>query len=51
MVVECEKCKLFYDDEFRITTCPHDTFLANDGENNFKHYPESYLEKKENKNG
>lgn len=50
MIVQCEECKLKYDDEFRIITCPHDTFLANDGQNNFKHYTHSYLEKKDKSN-
>lgn len=39
MIVTCEVCKKFYDDEFRDTQCPHDTFSANDGHNNFKHHP------------
>lgn len=43
MIIQCEECNKYYDDEFRNTSCPHDTFLANDGQNNFKHYPQSYL--------
>jgi hypothetical protein len=43
MIVQCEKCKRRYDDEFRDTGCPHKTFAANDGDNNFSHHPESYL--------
>lgn len=43
MIVECEKCLLYYDDEFRWTICPHETFAANDGHNNFVHHPESYI--------
>lgn len=43
MIVKCEECSKHFDDEFRDTTCPHNTFLANDGQNNFKHYPKSYL--------
>ena len=35
----------WYDDEWRITICPHDTFLANDGENNFLRNAEAYLSK------
>lgn len=46
MIVQCEKCKKFYDDEFRDTGCPHNTFSANDGWNNFKHYPLSWLDDK-----
>lgn len=29
-------------DQFRDTGCPHNTFSANDGWNNFKHHPESW---------
>ena len=43
MIVECETCKKHFDDEFRVTYCPHHTFSANDGRNNFKHYPGSYI--------
>lgn len=46
MIVKCEECPKYYDDEFRDTTCPHNTFLANDGQNNFKHYPEAWLSDK-----
>jgi hypothetical protein len=42
VIVRCASCSVHYDDEFRYTFCPHDTFLANDGQNNFRHYPESY---------
>lgn len=45
MIVQCSKCTKYYDDEFRDTFCPHDTFLANDGQNGFKHYNNSYLSK------
>lgn len=43
MIVKCPSCPKFFDDQFRTTICPHDTFSANDGWNNFKHYPESWL--------
>lgn len=43
MIIQCDQCKKYYDDEFRNTTCPHDTFLANDGQNNFKHYNDAWL--------
>lgn len=43
MIVNCEKCKRKFDDEFRDTGCPHSTFAANDGHNNFKHYTDSYI--------
>lgn len=44
MIVVCEKCKAKYDDQFRWTYCPHDTFEANDGQNNFAHHPDSFLQ-------
>ena len=44
MIVRCEVgCRFYFDDEFRSTLCPHDTFPANDGHNQFAHHPESYL--------
>lgn len=43
MKVFCLDCGSMYDDEFRLTYCPHDTFLANDGQNNFAHHPESLI--------
>ena len=43
MIVTCEKCWMEFDDEFRWTFCPHETFAANDGHNNFAHKPESTL--------
>lgn len=43
MIIQCEKCKRKFDDEFRDTGCPHSTFAANDGRNNFAHHPESYI--------
>jgi hypothetical protein len=48
MIIQCEKCKKHFDDEYRWTICPHETFAANDGKNNFAHYPESYLEEETN---
>lgn len=47
MITKCNKCKLHYDDEFRWTICPHNTFAANDGLNNFRHHRKSYLESDE----
>lgn len=41
MVIICTECGVTYDDEFRTTTCPHDTFAANDGNNCFRHGVES----------
>ena len=43
MVVRCKKCLRSFDDEYRWTICPHETFEANDGNNNFAHHPESHL--------
>jgi hypothetical protein len=43
MIIQCSDCKKHYDDEFRWTQCPHNTFAANDGHNNFKHYSASWL--------
>jgi len=37
----CDKCRWSYDDQYRDTICPHPTFAANDGQNNFAHHPES----------
>ena len=44
MIVRCEKCRKYFDDEFRLTYCPHDTFPANDGHNHFEHHRDSYLD-------
>ena len=43
MVVQCMECHKYFSDTFRWTFCPHDTFPANDGANNFAEHPESYL--------
>lgn len=42
MIVQCGKCLVYYDDEFRFTFCPHDTFAANDGHNNFEYHNDAY---------
>lgn len=44
MIFICSKCEHRFDDEFRTTICPHETFAANDGNNNFAHHLESVLE-------
>lgn len=44
MIVTCPKCLARYDDVYRWTYCPHDTFAANDGQNSFAHHPESFYE-------
>lgn len=43
MVVHCDQCCWYFDDEFRSTLCPHKTFPANDGTNRFYHHPRAYL--------
>jgi hypothetical protein len=42
MIVRCPACDIYYDDEFRKSICTHATFLANDGQNNFRRYEESW---------
>jgi hypothetical protein len=44
MIVRCQRCSFYFDDEFRWAYCPHGTFPANDGRNHFAHHPESYLD-------
>lgn len=43
MIVKCDNCPAEYDDEFRSSICPHDTFAANDGRNHHVHHPKAYL--------
>ena len=43
MIVECPDCHRTLDDTYRSTLCPHETFAANDGKNNFAHHPEAHL--------
>lgn len=43
MIVKCLDCNAYFDDEFRSYVCPHDTFAANDGNNNFAYHDDSYL--------
>lgn len=42
--VACLRCMKTYDDTFRLTYCPHETFAANDGKNKFRHHKESKVE-------
>ncbi len=42
-------CGASFDDEFRTTICPHQTFAANDGHNHFAHHPESLITYPDNK--
>jgi hypothetical protein len=45
MIVTCSRgCGARFDDEFRTTICPHETFAANDGHNNFAHHPEAFID-------
>lgn len=43
MIVQCPTCQKYYDDEYRYTFCPHESFAANDGRNNFTVHTDSYL--------
>lgn len=43
MIVKCNNCSMYFDDEFRSTICPHETFPANDGLNNFEIHEDAYL--------
>lgn len=43
MIVQCTDCQMYFEDCYRSTICPHETFAANDGSNNFAHHPESHL--------
>jgi hypothetical protein len=42
VIILCSECHRRFDDQFRWTICPHQTFAANDGQNNFAHHPESF---------
>lgn len=44
MITKCGKCGASYDDQYRYTICPHLTFPANDGYNNFTVYKEAHLD-------
>lgn len=43
MIVYCEVCERYFEDEFRSTVCPHNAFPANDGDNNFAIHEGTYL--------
>lgn len=51
MIVRCMHCSKYFDDQFRNTICPHNAFLANDGQNNFKIHEEAWLADHEPKRG
>lgn len=44
MIVFCIAYTKYFDDEYRSTLCPHNTFPANDGNNNFHVHADSYLD-------
>lgn len=43
MIVQCADCKKYFDDTYRMTYCPHEVFLANDGSNKFRYNWDAYL--------
>lgn len=43
MIIQCKGCSAKFDDELRTTICPHGTFMANDGQNNFRRHTESLI--------
>jgi hypothetical protein len=43
MIVQCDTCKKYFEDEYRSTLCPHVAFLANDGNNNFSINDDAYI--------
>jgi hypothetical protein len=43
MIIRCQACNKYFEDVFRSVMCPHDTFMANDGNNNFAKHEDSYL--------
>jgi len=44
MIVQCDKCNLYFEDCLRSTLCPHRAFPANDGNNNFAVHEDAYLD-------
>ena len=44
MIVRCETCHWTFEDEYRLTICPHPAFRANDGHNNFAVHEDAHLE-------
>lgn len=43
MIVQCPKCRVWFEDVYRSTICLHSAFLANDGQNNFTVHENAYL--------
>ncbi len=49
MIVQCESCQKWFEDESRTYICPHPAFPANDGKNNFTVDEDAYLSEVEPK--
>lgn len=47
MIQKCEKCKKWFEDVFRFTSCPHEPFPVNNGNNDFKVYENAYFSDEE----
>lgn len=43
MIVQCHKCDMYFENEYRSYVCPHNAFNANDGFNNFSVHEDAYL--------
>jgi len=43
MIIKCGKCDKWFEDVYRLTSCPHKAFPANDGANNFVVHDDAYL--------
>jgi Methyltransferase domain len=43
MIAQCLECGAKFEDEYRSTICPHETFPTNDGNNNFTIHESAYL--------
>lgn len=43
MIVQCPECRKYFEDHSRSYVCPHATFPANDGKNNFTVHNDAYL--------
>lgn len=44
MIVQCQRCKMWFEGCYRSTLCPHRAFPANDGSNNFEVHENSWLD-------
>lgn len=43
MIKPCADCQRWFEDQYRSTICPHQTFPANNGNNVFMHHGDAYL--------